>query len=172
MTKTLQQLEPRLIELYKKVQAEKQAKEKIKNSEEFQELEKQIEELKDKQTEMMDGVFDSSLDFDLLKQEALEEIKATKNYQGFGALKVKTKQSKKVNCNKLLKIIGGDMDMFLVHAKITQKTINELKKEHVFKNMRKELDSCIEKVGFPDIVDVEIDKDLIPVNVKLVDLPF
>lgn len=152
---TLQQLEEKYLELHEIVQQEQREKEKILLSDEAVAISEQIRSLQEQQKELLEGLPNHEIEFDIIKSELIDYLQNEGKYEGFGKLKCKTKKTNKVNVARLLDVLGGDIDLFCSIANVTQKAVKDICKDHTYKAMKKDLEECIESKG-EEIIDVYI----------------
>lgn len=147
------------------VEKEEVQRAEIKKTLQYQDYEKRIEKLQAEQKKMLSGVCDSTEALEDVKEDLIKHFTAQgiKEQDGVRAV---PRISKGVNCTKLLTVLGGDIDSFLVKCKVTQKLLKDYAKEELerYKKLNelpkgkkeyRQLVNCIEQVG-SKIVDVEI----------------
>ncbi len=122
----------------------------IQNSPEYIALGDQISELLEKQYNLL-PVTDSYAEYLLTKDAIIDEMKAT-GVTGFGNVQAKFKEKKEVNRDKLLRVLEGDLDVYIALSSVTQVAL----KDHAKGNSKQdELMNCIE-VTSREIVDVTL----------------
>lgn len=137
--------------ILKRIKVEREQREALKNSPEFQELEDKINKLTNERDTLLQSVGDSS---DELKHFKAGII-AIMQEQGEGAvdgIKARVRVKKEVNTKRLMDELQGDLDHFFVLAKVQQNTLKDFAKSDPRK---KDLLACIEEVG-QDIIDIEL----------------
>lgn len=143
-----------IFDQYKTFFALKQEQEKEKAqimlSDEYLTLSKQIEELKEKQEEMLSELPDCSSMLNHYKDQIIEEMKAKGEYSIQG-VKAKTRKTNKVNVQKVMNALQGDIDLFYSVCDIKQKTLTDFSKENP--QYKDELKDAVEVVS-EDIVDI------------------
>ena len=128
------------------------ARQDIKSTQEYSSLSEQIEQLGLQQQEMLSSIKDSSVDLFGVKKDIIKyfEEKEIEQYDNCFA-KFKTKKS--VNSEKLLNVIGGDIDTFVVISDVSQKKLKEYAKDN--KDIKSAILGCIE-VDSKELIDVTI----------------
>lgn len=122
---------------------------KVKFSDEYVALGKQIEELMQKQDELLPPV--NKEEYNEVLREVMEAMKNEQVYQ-VGNVTAKFREKKEVNTSKVLHAIGGDMDIYISLSNITQVALKDFAKNSPIK---KDLMDCIETVS-KEITDVVV----------------
>lgn len=146
----------KLIEMTKGLEAqilqENLLRTEIKETSEYKSISEQIEQLSETQIEMLSEVPDSSVYLSETKQDIVAYFKE-KQIEQYDNCFAKFKTKKSVNCEKLLTVIGGDIDAFVVISDISQKKLKTYAKDN--KDIKRELLGCIQEDS-REMVDVTI----------------
>lgn len=153
---TLHALCASLAEIREKIEQERIARDRLRSSEEWVELQKQIDLLLEKQGKLILSLEDSSIEYEAKKREIIEKMKE-ENVYAVGNVSAKFREKKEVNRSKALEALGGDLDMYFTISTITQVALKDFAKENPA--FKKGLMDAIEVVS-KEIVDVEIDTSL------------
>ncbi len=140
-----------LAELKKKLDLEGAERARVKYGEQYVALSKQIEALMEEQDELLAPLPNSQPEYEALAREVMDIMDAEKVYT-CGNVSAKFKEKNEVNTSKVLSVIGGDMDLFVQMANITQTKLKDFAKSS---GLKKELMDCVEVVS-RDIVSLEI----------------
>lgn len=124
----------------------------IKETEDYKALQRVIESASKEQEEMLSSVNDSSNDLYGVKQDIVKYFK-DKDLESYGNCFGKFKTKKSVNSEKLLNVIGGDIDTFVVISDVSQKKLKEYAKDN--KDIKSAILGCIE-VDSKELIDVTI----------------
>lgn len=108
--------------------------EKIKASDDYKVLEKQLEDMTPEKPD--------STEADKARDKIMDKISAGDIPEGVSP---KYKESKAVNSSKFLEVIGGDIDVFTSLATITQKSLKDFAKTQP--DLKKVIEGCIETTG-------------------------
>lgn len=124
----------------------------LKESEMYQIYADQITGLTQLQEEMLADVPDSSKELYAVKQDIIKYFKDNELEQYDNCFaKFKTKNS--VNSEKLLNVLGGDIDTFVVISDVSQKKLKDYARDN--KDIKKALLGCIQE-DYKELVDVTI----------------
>jgi len=150
---TIKELTDQLKKLSRDLESEAQQRNSIENSTEYLEIQKQIEQLQESQKQLTAHVCDSGELYNDIQAELIEEFKK-QNIDSYGGVVAKYRKSNTVNVNRVLEALDGDLDNFILNAKITQVQLKEFAQSNpVYK---KRLYDCIEE-GEAKIVGFEIE---------------
>ena len=151
---TIQELAQAVKKYTADVAAEEQERCVIMDDEHYQKLQAEIDFALAEQKKLLSSVCDSTEALAEAKQELIAEFKEQHidTYDGVVAVK---REENRVNANRLLHVFGGDMDMFMTLANITQKSLKDFASLDSNRHLKKEILGTIEKVG-EKIVDLEI----------------
>src|SRR3990167_1334130 len=100
---------------------------------------------------MLEGLPDSTAEYDAAKREMIEAMKA-EGRSSFETVSARFKEKKEVNRIKVLNVIGGDLDAYISISNISQVALKDFCKGNPLKN---ELMECVE-VTEREIIDLEI----------------
>lgn len=127
--------------LRKTVDEEQRARFTVKQTPQYKKLKYVADQAQELMDEMMDGIKDSSEKLaEAQKQFALELHKKGKT--NFEHWNIVYKKAKAVNRDRLINVLGGDVDMYIKLSNVTQKSL----KDHAKGNANEaELMECIEE---------------------------
>lgn len=122
----------------------------------MRDLATELNATRERQREMLDTVPDSRPKLEELKRMLMQimEAEGVEGYvEDWISVSGKWSEKKKVDGNRLLSVLGGDMDEFMRIAKPSQKAIKDYALERV--DLKSALLSCI-TLDSRELVDVEI----------------
>ena len=132
-------------ELQLKVQNEELQREKVKSSEEYEEMNRLIASIKQDQADMMEGLPDSTVELETKRKDLFEYMKQTDTTE-FEGTKLKVGKTSAVNIARAKEVMGADLGAYI---KVTQNDIKDYAKQ--FKESdpikAKEVLSCIETIS-------------------------
>lgn len=140
---SLDDITGRAIALKAKVQQEDEDRAKIKYTPEYQELDRQVQELSAKRDGLLATVPDSRAEHDAAIAELTAAFTEAKVNEHMG-VKATFREKSEVNAARLLTVLDGDIDNFMVVASVTQIKLKDLAK--TFPAKKKELMDCVEVV--------------------------
>ncbi len=148
---SLQSLCQQLEDLKIAVLNETAKKLEVQKSAAFLDLAAKIAALAAEQAILLADLPDSSVEYSLIKDQVINEMRAS-GVTGFGNVQAKFKEKKEVNRDKLLRVLEGDLDVYIALSNVTQVAL----KDHAKGNSKEhELMDCIE-VLLREIVDVSV----------------
>ncbi len=135
---------------HKKWNDEQIARDKIRFSKEYTDKLSMAALLTDEAAEMLEGLPDSSEALCKVKKDLQKElVKADLSH--YENVKLKYKKSKSVDKNELLKVLDGDLDLYVSLSNVTQVSLTAHAKGSVHE---KELMDCVKETSVP--VDIEL----------------
>lgn len=141
MNTTLQKLLSDFKATFEQTRREKLQRQDVTESEEWQKLQTQIDELLKKQDELLLNVPDSSEEHEMDRKELIKYLNENRVFEVSG-FDLKKRTTKNVNTNKVLTALGGDMDEFFLLANVTQKALKDYGDTHP--ELKKLFKGCIE----------------------------
>lgn len=137
---TLVTLTGKVLELRAKVREENIARAEITDSPEYQELEENVKRMVARRDAMLIDCTDSVPELEAAKKELMEEFKA-QNLSEYQGIKAEYKLKKEVNANQFMRVLDGDLDLFVTFANVTQVKVKEA--AELFPEKKKDLMDCI-----------------------------
>lgn len=118
------------------------------------ELKHKLEKISAKKEELIKPYLDdkNKTELDLIKILKEKGLKTYKNIQ------FSTRLTKKVNPIKVLNVLGGDIDNFMLMVTITQIELEKQMKDDAFASFKKELKNCIEVID-EKIIGIKFKKE-------------
>ena len=137
---TLDTLTGKVLELRAKVREENLARMAIEDSPRCKELDEQIKRLTAERTAMFIDCTDSVPELEAAKKELMAEFKS-QNLSEYQGIKAEYKLKKEVNANQFMRVLDGDLDLFVTFANVTQVKVKEA--AELFPEKKKDLMDCI-----------------------------
>ena len=154
--KNLKDLTAKFKEVNEKIFEEQKQRVEIKNSKKYKMYEDMASDARENQAYLLDEVEDSTSLLQVIKDDIIKRFKegGLKNYEDISA---KMRQKKEVNVNRVLEVLGGDLDQLITMTGITQVTLKEFAALDSNKPIKREIISCIEVIS-EEIADIKITK--------------
>jgi hypothetical protein len=134
------------------VQSETAQRESISQTEEYQALQRIIENVQQEQQAMLSSVPDSREEHDMDKQELIRYMLENKLTQ-VEEFKAKTRAKRSVDTMAVLRALEGDMDSLMLVSSIKQKDLETFIRDNPL--YRKDLRACIVDEGYT-ITDIVV----------------
>lgn len=149
----LNELCNQLAELKKTLDLEAAERAKVLSSDEHAAIGKEIDALMQKQNALLAPLPDSRLEYEELRKQVIDAM----NREGVwavGQVSAKWKERNEVNKERVMSVIGGDIDLYFTLSNVTQVKLKEYAKENP--DLKKPLLACVETVS-REIVDLVIE---------------
>lgn len=166
---TKEQLADRMQELSEAIAQENMQRMRIRETTEYLDIQDELEgvqsiiaeyqndvlRLREKQRAIEETVPNSTPEFEQIKGQLIQIMRA-EGLESIGAVKAKYSKGKFVNGRQLLSAVGGDLDMFMTIATVTQKAVTDFAKTISDSHVAKQIKACIQEKE-PELTDVVIE---------------